>query len=91
MSSENELKISSDQGTASFLATQFHESWFLNFSNNSKFHAIFSFCEIRFHGYFGIKQKNVFFSHPIETKTEVSIEPEIKYAATKMEGTELQQ
>src|SRR5690554_2702138 len=42
-------------------------------------------------GYFGLKQKNVFFSHPIETKTEVSIEPEIKYAATKMEGTELQQ
>ncbi len=33
----------------------------------------------------------MFFSHPIETKTEVSIEPEIKYAATKMEGTELQQ
>ena len=42
-------------------------------------------------GYFGFKQKDVFISYSIETKAEVSVEPEIKYVATKMEGTELQQ
>ena len=42
-------------------------------------------------GYFGFKQKDVFISYSIETKAEVSVEPEIKYVATKMEGAELQQ
>ena len=42
-------------------------------------------------GYFGFKQKDVFISYPVETKAEFSVEPEIKYAATKMEGTELHQ
>lgn len=42
-------------------------------------------------GYYGFKQKDVFINYSIETKAENSVEPEIKYVATKMEGAELQQ
>lgn len=42
-------------------------------------------------GYFGFKQKDVFISFSTENEIEIPAEPEIKYAATKMEGTELQQ
>lgn len=42
-------------------------------------------------GYFGFKQKDVFISFSIETETEIPTKPEIKYATTKIEGTELQQ
>lgn len=42
-------------------------------------------------GYFGLKQKNVLIDYPIETNNRRDNEPEIKYAATKMEGPQLQQ
>ncbi|HLS30661.1 MAG TPA: AraC family transcriptional regulator [Flavobacteriaceae bacterium] len=42
-------------------------------------------------GYFGLKQKEVFINYATEEpEKEVPEEPEIKYAATKMEGEELQ-
>lgn len=42
-------------------------------------------------GYFGFKQKDVFISYSPEIEKEIPNDPEIKYAATKMEGDELQQ
>lgn len=42
-------------------------------------------------GYFGFKQKDVFISFPTEIEKEIPNDSEIKYAATKMEGHELQQ
>lgn len=42
-------------------------------------------------GYFGFKQKDVFVTHFSAAEKEISMEPEVKYAATQMEGTELQQ
>lgn len=42
-------------------------------------------------GYFGFKQKDIFISFSSEADLEIPAEPEIKYAATKMEGTELNQ
>lgn len=42
-------------------------------------------------GYFGFKQKDVFVTHFSAAEKEISIEPDIKYGATKMEGAELQQ
>lgn len=42
-------------------------------------------------GYFGFKQKDVFISYSPEIKQETTVDPEIKYGSTKMEGTELQQ
>lgn len=42
-------------------------------------------------GYLGLKQKDVFFNYSAEEGKEISNEPEIKYAATKMEAEELQQ
>lgn len=48
-------------------------------------------------GYFGLKQKEVFISYALDetekaksAEKEIPNEPEIKYAATKMEGEELQ-
>lgn len=41
-------------------------------------------------GYFGFKQKEVFISYPIESGKIRTTEPEIKYAASKLEDTELQ-
>lgn len=42
-------------------------------------------------GYFGFKQKDVFINFSPEIEQEIPSDPEIKYAATKMEGHELQQ
>lgn len=42
-------------------------------------------------GYFGLRQKGVFFSYAAEVDILLEEEPEIKYAATKMEGEELLQ
>lgn len=42
-------------------------------------------------GYFGLKQKDVFLSYSPEVEKEIESEPEVKYAATKMEGQELLQ
>lgn len=42
-------------------------------------------------GYFGLKQREVFFTPFTEVEREIEIEPEIKYAASKMEGEELLQ
>lgn len=42
-------------------------------------------------GYFGLKQKEVFINYSTENQEkEIPTEPKIKYAATKMEGEELQ-
>ena len=41
-------------------------------------------------GYFGFKQKEVFINYGIEREKEIDSEPEIKYAASKMEDAELQ-
>src|SRR5690554_124199 len=42
-------------------------------------------------GYFGLKQKDVFLSFSPEVEKEIDSKPEVKYAATKMEGEELLQ
>src|SRR5690554_901041 len=42
-------------------------------------------------GYFGFKQQDVFINFSPEIEQEIPSDPEIKYAATKMEGHELQQ
>lgn len=42
-------------------------------------------------GYFGFKQKDIFISFSSEEELEIPAESELKYAATKMEGTELNQ
>ncbi|WP_026450204.1 helix-turn-helix domain-containing protein [Aequorivita capsosiphonis] len=41
-------------------------------------------------GYFGFKQKEVFINHSIENEKQIPNKPEIKYAASKLEDTELQ-
>lgn len=41
-------------------------------------------------GYFGLKQKKKFIAPVVETETEANKESEIKYAATQMQGEELQ-
>ncbi|MEO8934972.1 MAG: helix-turn-helix domain-containing protein [Xanthomarina sp.] len=41
-------------------------------------------------GYYGLKQKEVFAFAQVEDIKELNTEPEVKYAATQMEGSELQ-
>lgn len=41
-------------------------------------------------GYYGLKQKEVFFAPPIVVTSKSNKEPEVKYASTPMEGEELQ-
>lgn len=42
-------------------------------------------------GYFGLKQKEVFFDHSVEMEKEIEIIPETKYATSRMEDEEFQQ
>ena len=59
----------------------------MNFCMNGLFLSLSAFTILI--GYFGLKQKEVFLAAEVETGMESA--PEIKYAASKMEGHELQQ
>src|SRR5690554_509321 len=61
----------------------------MDFCTNGLFLSLSAFIILI--GYFGLKQKDVFLSYSPEVEKEIESEPEVKYAATKMEGEELLQ
>ncbi len=61
----------------------------MSFCTNGLFLSLSAFIILI--GYFGFKQKEVFINFPSEGEKVIESEPEIKYAASKLENAELQQ
>lgn len=60
----------------------------MDFCTNGLFLSLSAFVILI--GYYGLKQKEVFFAPPIVVTSKKNKEPEVKYASTPMEGEELQ-